>query len=81
MLTGADQDRVRAWLARPASAILMALLIVATFRHAALGTQVVIEDYVHREGVKMTSILLVKALAVLLATASLFVVLRVAVGG
>jgi succinate dehydrogenase / fumarate reductase membrane anchor subunit len=80
MLAGADQDRVRAWLSRPASAILMSLLIVATFHHAALGTQVVIEDYVHREGVKMAAILLVKGLAVLLAASALFAVLRVALG-
>ena len=80
MLTGADQARVRDWLHRPASAILMSLLIVATFYHAALGIQVVIEDYVHREGVKLTTLLLVKGLIVLLAAAALFTVLRVAVG-
>ena len=81
MLTGADQDTARHWLSRPASAILMALLIIATFTHAALGLQVVIEDYVHREGVKIVTLLLVKGLIVLLAGAALFTILRVAVGG
>ena len=80
-LTGADQDNVRDWLHRPANAILMTLLIIATFYHLALGLQVVIEDYVHREGVKIAAILLIKALIVLLAMGSLFTVLRVAVGG
>jgi succinate dehydrogenase / fumarate reductase membrane anchor subunit len=80
-LNGADQAAVRDWLRRPASAIMMSLFIVATFYHLALGVQVVIEDYIHREGVKLTSLLLVKGLIVLLASAALFTVLRVAVGG
>ena len=80
-LNGADQAAVHDWLRRPASAILMSLFIVATFYHLALGVQVVIEDYVHRDGVKLTSLLLVKGLIVLLAAAALFTVLRVAVGG
>ena len=80
-LTGADQSIVLTWLHKPASAILMSLFVVATFYHLALGLQVVIEDYVHREGVKVTSLLLIKGLIVLTAAAALFTVLRVAVGG
>ena len=80
-LTGADQARVHDWLAKPASAILMSLFIVATFYHLTLGVLGVIEDYVHREGVKVTALLLVKGLIVLTAAAALFTVLHVAVGG
>jgi succinate dehydrogenase / fumarate reductase membrane anchor subunit len=80
-LTGADQGRVHDWLATPASAILMSLFIVAMFYHLSLGLQTVIEDYVHRDGVKLTFLLLIKGLIVLTATAALFTVLRVAVGG
>jgi succinate dehydrogenase / fumarate reductase membrane anchor subunit len=69
------------WLSRPASAILMSLLIVALFHHLALGLQVVIEDYVHREPVKIAALLIVKGLIVLTAAAALFTVLHVAVGG
>jgi succinate dehydrogenase / fumarate reductase membrane anchor subunit len=79
-LTGADQSRVRDWLHRPADAILMSLLILATFYHLALGIQVVVEDYVHREGVKLVTMLLVKGLIVLVAAAALFTVLRIAFG-
>lgn len=80
-LTGADQERVHDWLSRPATAILMSLFIVATFYHLSLGAQVVIEDYVHREGVKLGALLLIKGLIVLTAAAALFTVLHVAVGG
>ena len=80
-LAGADQETVRDWLHRPANAILMTLLVIATFYHLALGLQVVVEDYVHREGVKIVTILLIKGLIVLLALSALFTILRVAVGG
>jgi len=80
-LTGADQARVHAWLSRPASAILMGLLIIALFHHLSLGVQVVIEDYIHREGVKLAALLIVKGIIVLTAAAALFTVLHVAVGG
>ena len=80
-LTGADQGQVRDWLHRPADAILMSLLIAATFYHLSLGLQVVVEDYVHRDGVKIVTILLIKGLIVLVAFAALFTVLRIAFGG
>ena len=46
---GADHGAVVAWLRNPITAILMLLLVATTFYHAALGLQVVIEDYVHSE--------------------------------
>lgn len=79
-LAGADQAQVIHWLSRPAEAVLMALLVVATFHHLALGVQVVIEDYIHREAVKLGALLLVKGLIVLTAAAALFTILHVAVG-
>jgi succinate dehydrogenase / fumarate reductase membrane anchor subunit len=80
-LAGAEQDEVKHWLSRPVSAILMSLLVVAMFYHLALGLQVVIEDYMHRESVKIMTLLLVKGLIVLAAASALFAVLRVALGG
>src|SRR4029077_16355347 len=50
-LIGADRQALGAWLHNPVAAMLMILLLVATFYHAALGLQVVIEDYVYRDGV------------------------------
>jgi len=40
--------KVAQWFSSPVHTILMALLLVATFIHAKLGVQVVIEDYVHK---------------------------------
>ena len=66
MMTGADHESVRAWAASPVVAGLLILLIVATFYHMALGLQVVIEDYVGREGVKFAALILVQAASIVL---------------
>jgi succinate dehydrogenase / fumarate reductase membrane anchor subunit len=73
-LAGADYGTTRAWLASPVSAGLMLLLIASAFYHARLGLQVVIEDYVHHEGLKIAALA-----AVTLATAGLGTIAAVAV--
>ncbi len=45
------------WLSRPSTMILLIGMLTAMFYHAKLGLQVVIEDYVHRECVKITLLL------------------------
>ena len=78
--TGADHATAKAWLAEPFSAVVMILLVVAGFHHAQLGLQVVIEDYVSTEWVKVFSIIVVKLAAVALAVAAIFSVLKIAFG-
>ncbi len=80
-LIGKDHIAFTAWVKNPLTATLLVLLIAATFHHAQLGVQVVIEDYVHREGVKVTSILVMKGVALVLAGIGIFSVLRIAFGG
>ncbi len=81
LLIGSDYDRFTAWLSAPLPAILMILLIVATFHHAQLGLQVIIEDYVHNGALRLTGIVVVKFAAILLGLGSVFAVLRIALGG
>jgi succinate dehydrogenase / fumarate reductase membrane anchor subunit len=80
-LSGSDYDEVRAWLASPVTASLMVLLIISTFYHARLGLQVIIEDYVHREGAKIASLVAVALLVLALAVACIVAVLTIAIGG
>ena len=79
-LTGADYQSLRDWVASPITASLLILLIVATFYHAYLGLQVVIEDYVHGEGAKIGSLVVVKGLAILLAMIGIVSVLSLLLG-
>ena len=79
-LAGADHAAFTGWIARPYNALLMIVLLAAGFHHAQLGLQVVIEDYVHGEGVKLVSLIVVKFAALLLALAGIFAVLKIAFG-
>ncbi len=78
---GMDHAAAVEWLSNPLAAILMILLIGAGFHHAQLGLQVVIEDYVHTEWLKIASIMAVKLAAVALAVAGIFSVFMIAFGG
>lgn len=56
-LVGAPYDEVRAWLATPFNTTMMLLTVIVTFWHTYLGVQVIIEDYVHHEGLKLTALI------------------------
>jgi len=79
-LVGADVDSVRDWVGNPLPAILLVLLLIATFYHSALGLQVVIEDYVHAEFAKLGLVVVVRLGCFALAVAGIFAVLVMAVG-
>lgn len=79
-ITGADHAAVRAWVGSPVVAGLLILLIAATFYHAYLGLQVVIEDYVHSEGWKLVALLAVKGASWLLAILGVVSVLVLLLG-
>jgi succinate dehydrogenase / fumarate reductase, membrane anchor subunit len=66
-LTNGSQADVADWLSSPVRMALLLALIFATFHHLQLGLQVVIEDYVPQEGIKLAAVLAVKALCILLA--------------
>jgi succinate dehydrogenase / fumarate reductase membrane anchor subunit len=66
-LTNASQSDIADWLSSPVRLALMLALIFATFQHLQLGLQVVIEDYVSHEGIKLAAVLTVKGLCIVLA--------------
>jgi succinate dehydrogenase / fumarate reductase membrane anchor subunit len=76
-MSWAGHAAVVAWVGSPLVAGLLILLIVATFHHAYLGLQVVIEDYVHHEGWKLALLLFVQAFSILLVLTALLSVLTI----
>ncbi len=81
MLTGQDWDVVYYVLGRPTAALITTLLVVALFWHLSLGLQVVIEDYVHDEWIKLIGILAVKFACIFVGGACIFAILSMAIGG
>jgi succinate dehydrogenase membrane anchor subunit len=81
MMSGADYAVVRAWIGSPAVMVLLVLTIVIGLHHGQLGLQVVIEDYVHNDGVKLALIVLVRFIAVFFGLAGIVAILRIGFGG
>ncbi len=78
-MAGADYATFTAWLANPAIAVLLSAFCIVLFYHAALGLQVVIEDYVGG-GMRVASIAAVKLLSALGAIACVVSIVLIAVG-
>jgi succinate dehydrogenase / fumarate reductase membrane anchor subunit len=77
-LPALDHRGVTEWLRDPLAAVPMILLVAATFWHLQMGLKVIIEDYVHDEGNRFLSILLLNFAAVGAAAFAIFAVLKIA---
>ena len=80
-IVGDGHTAMVGWLSSPFSAVMMILFVGMTFHHTASGIQVVLEDYVHNEPVKLAGIVAAKFLSFVLAVAGIFAVLKIAFGG
>ena len=76
ILMGSYEQSI-AWLQSPFNATGLILLFGTLYFHAALGLQVVIEDYVHHEGLKIVSLILIKLIALVLGVLSILCVLKI----
>ena len=81
MLSGADYGMARSWIGSPMVMVLLILTICIGLHHGQLGIQVVIEDYVHNEGVKLALIVAVKFIAVFFGLAAIVATMRIGFGG
>ena len=79
-LVGDDYATVRASVAHPCNAVLLIAFVVASFWHAKLGLQVIIEDYVHTPWSATTLHLANIFICVLAAVASVLAIIRIALG-
>ncbi len=77
-LIGADYVTYANWIGTFGNALLMILTVLVLFYHAALGMQVVIEDYVGGEGARITALLLSRFVLFVLAASCVLAVILVA---
>ena len=76
-IAGSDYNQAIFLLQNPFHAAILLLLIIIGFWHCMLGIQVVIEDYVGSEWGRISSIFVVKAILILLATLSALSLLKI----
>ena len=77
-LVDADYQTALNMLAHPVNATVVVLFVAVGLWHASLGLQVVLEDYVANEGVRLIAILAVKMAACVTAILAILSVLKVA---
>ena len=79
-LVRADYAQAHAIVHQPCAAVLLTAFVIATFWHAQLGLQVVIEDYVNSRWLEVTAQLAVKFFCAVGALASVLAIVRIALG-
>lgn len=76
-----DFTTVHGWLAQPIAAVPMILLVISVFWHFRIGLQVVIEDYVHEDGLKFASLTALTFYTLGSAAFALFAIAKIALTG
>lgn len=80
-MNGADYSAVRTALAHPVVALVFAVMLVSGLIHMRLGMQVIIEDYVHGEGSKLTLLILNTFFTIAVGVVSVFALAKLSFGG
>jgi succinate dehydrogenase / fumarate reductase membrane anchor subunit len=77
-LAGTSEVTALQFLAHPLNAIMMAAFIVFSLYHAALGLQVVVDDYIHTPGAKIFLLLVIRFSVIAIGSTCLFAIVRIA---
>jgi succinate dehydrogenase / fumarate reductase, membrane anchor subunit len=80
MLLGSNHAGAAQMLGSPLVAIILLLFIIASTWHMKIGMQVVIEDYVHSEQLKLAAIIANNFFSFAVALASIYAILKLASG-
>ncbi|SEH06614.1 succinate dehydrogenase, hydrophobic membrane anchor protein [Candidatus Venteria ishoeyi] len=76
--SGGEYTALLQWLQQPWQSILLLCLIIAISWHSILGLQVIIEDYIQTEWLKLSSLLVMKFTFWFIVIAATFLVLKIA---
>lgn len=79
-LNGASYEETRAVLANPFVGLLLGLMLFSVLYHMRLGMQIIIEDYVHGEGMKLILLMLNTFFTILIGASALYALIKLTLG-
>ncbi len=80
-LAGADHATVVKYFNHPIPALLILLFVIASAWHMMLGVQVIIEDYIHNEGMKIMALVGNILFTAFFGLACIFAIVKLSLGG
>jgi succinate dehydrogenase / fumarate reductase membrane anchor subunit len=79
-LPNASYENVVLWLDSPFNVVMLVSFLVAGFYHGTLGMQVIIEDYISEEWIRIAGIIAVQLISFFLAALGVYAALKIALG-
>ena len=76
-LSSIDYTVITTWITTPVTSALLILFVLSLFFHAQLGLQIVIEDHIRSQWQKVANIFLVRLIALIAASASIYTIVRI----
>lgn len=80
LLAGQDHATVAAYIGSPLAALAFTALIISAAIHMRLGMQVVIEDYVHGEAMKILLLMANTFFSILVGLAAIMAIIKLTLG-
>ena len=81
LLPNFEYATLAAWLSQMSVAVPLMLMLVCIFSHVRLGLQVLIEDYVHDEGLKFGALIVLNFYVISAAATGIFALAKIAFTG
>jgi succinate dehydrogenase / fumarate reductase, membrane anchor subunit len=81
LLPNFNYETLVAWISQISVAVPLILMLICIFSHVRLGLQVLIEDYVHDEGLKFGALLLLNFYVIAAAALGIFSIAKIAFTG
>lgn len=81
LLAGQDHATVTAYIGSPLAALGFTALVISAAIHMRLGMQVVIEDYIHGEALKILLLMANTFFSILVGLACIMAIIKLSLGG
>ena len=79
-VSGGGYDAAFAWFASPLNSGLLIVTLLISLWHMNLGLKVIVDDYLHKPATRTTVLGLIALICIVLAAASVFFIVRLALG-